>query len=143
MFKIPAIIALAFFTLAAHAKITVNEPWARATVDGQTMGGAFLTLTNDGNDNATLIGAQSPVAEKVELHIMSNHEGMMHMQATSEIQLPAHQTVTLAPKSTHIMLMGLKNTLRAGETVPLTLLVKQKGRTQQLRVQASVKALGQ
>ena len=50
------------------AKTTADGAWARATVPGQNMGGAFVNLTSD--QDATLIGATSSVSEKVELHTM-------------------------------------------------------------------------
>jgi len=39
--------ALTVCSLTAHAKTSVSEPWARATVAGQVMGGAFVNLTSD------------------------------------------------------------------------------------------------
>ena len=77
-------------TLSASvlAKTTADGAWARATVPGQNMGGAFVTLTSD--RDAQLIGATSPVAEKMELHTMKMEGEKMLMAQVSSIPLPAN-----------------------------------------------------
>lgn len=133
--------AAALLSLTAQAKVTALDPWVRATVDGQVMGGAFVTLKNDGASTAVLESAQSNVAHHIELHHMQNTDGMMQMVQISAIEIPAQQSVVLAPKGLHLMLMGLKRTLRAGETVPFVLIIKQNGRTKSIRINATVREL--
>ena len=139
------LLSLIFFSCSAtvQAKVSVVDSWVRATVDGQSMGGAFLTLKNDSSQEASLESVQSDVATRVELHRMQETNGVMEMVQVNKIQVPAKQSITLSPKGMHLMLMGLKRTLRTGETIPFLLTVKQNGRIQQIRVKAVVKALSQ
>ena len=135
--------ALTAMSLSTYANITITEPWARATVVGQTMGGAFMTLHNESAQEARVIAVKSKVAQDTQLHIMTEENGMMHMSATPAVTLPAHSSFTLKPGGTHIMLMGLKHSLQAGERIPLVLTVVQQGRTKAIRIAAEVRSLGQ
>ena len=131
-------------TLSASvlAKTTADGAWARATVPGQNMGGAFVTLTSD--RDAQLIGATSPVAEKMELHTMKMEGEKMLMAQVTSIPLPANTKVELKPGSLHIMFMSLKAPLKEGDTVTLKLEIKNKaGKSEFLDLQAPVKALGE
>ena len=123
-------------------KIEVQGPWARATVAGQNMGGAFVNLTAD--QDATLVGATSPVSEKVELHTMKMEGEKMVMAQVPNIPLPANTKVELKPGSLHIMFMSLKAPLKEGETVALKLEIKDKaGKSEFLDIQAPVKAVSE
>ncbi|GHA63928.1 transporter [Formosimonas limnophila] len=134
--------ALMGVTITTHAKTTARDAWARATVSGQSMGGAFVTLVS--TENAQLIAAKSPAAQEVQLHAMSHENGMMKMEQQPSIRLPAKQKVELKPGGLHLMFIGLKQPLAAGSKVPVTLTIKTtKGKTEIIKVMATVKALGQ
>ena len=118
--------------LAAHAHefklgaIQIGHPFARATAAGQTTGGGFLKLTNAGTDDA-LLAASSPVATRVELHSMRMNGDVMQMRQVDAIALPAGKTVELKPGGWHLMLVGLKAPLKAGDKFPLTLKFERAG----------------
>jgi hypothetical protein len=57
----------------------------------------------------------------VHLHTVEESGGVAKMRAVEGIKVPAGKRVVLAPKGTHIMLMGLVKPLVAGETFPLEL----------------------
>ena len=131
---------LCLISLGTQAKTTADGAWARATVPGQNMGGAFITLTSD--QDATLIGASSPVSEKMELHTMKMEGEKMLMAQVSSIPLPANTQVKLKPGSLHLMFMGLKQALTEGQTVPITLKIQlSSGHVETLTIQAPVKSL--
>ena len=131
---------LCLISLGTQAKTTADGAWARATVPGQNMGGAFITLTSD--QDATLIGASSPVSEKMELHTMKMDGEKMLMAQVSSIPLPANTQVQLKPGSLHLMFMGLKQPLTEGQDVAITLKIKlSSGHVETLSIQAPVKSL--
>ena len=109
-------------SLAAQAQVKVDDPWVRATVAPQKATGAFMQLTSA--KSAKVVSASSPVAAMVEIHEMKMDDGVMKMRAVDALPLPAGQAVALKPGSYHVMLMGLKSPIKAGETVPLTLTVE-------------------
>ncbi|WP_457420101.1 copper chaperone PCu(A)C [Roseateles sp. P5_E7] len=109
-------------SLAAQAQVKVDDPWVRATVAPQKATGAFMQLTSA--KAAKVVAASSPVAAMVEIHEMKMDDGVMKMRAVDALPLPAGHAVALKPGSYHVMLMGLKGPIKAGETVPLTLTVE-------------------
>ncbi|MNR80677.1 hypothetical protein D3C72_114030 [compost metagenome] len=127
-----ATIALLISTSAiAHAgDIVVDHPYARATVAGQTSGGAYLTLENKGNSADTLVSASSPAARSVEIHTMSmTADNVMRMREVGSLDIKAKEKITMQPgNGYHIMLIGLKAPLKAGDKLPLTLTFKQAGK---------------
>jgi len=124
------IVLALFATLAAPAlaqdvrkgSLTISQPWSRATSPRATVGAGFLTIRNAGARGDRLISATSPRAERVEIHTMSMDGGVMRMrQLVGGLAVSAGSTATLAPSGNHIMLIGLKSPLKAGERVPATL----------------------
>ena len=123
-FLIPALFSAAFVTLAAPAfaqgALSVSDPWARATAANARAGAAYLTI-NAGNEADKLIAASTPVSEKAEIHATYSEGGMMKMKPVGAIAVDAGKSVSLAPGGYHVMLVGLKHPLTAGESFPLTL----------------------
>lgn len=106
----------------AASVIAVTEPWSRETAAGQNAGGAFMTIANTGTAADRLTGGSTPVAGRVEIHTVSMDGGVMRMRQLADgLEVPAGGEVTLKPGSFHVMLMDLKQPLRAGDTVPLML----------------------
>ena len=131
--------AIASATLAQT--LTVTDPWVRATVAQQPATGAFMQL--HAAKGAKLIEVRSPAAATVEIHEMKMDGGVMQMRAVESVEVPAGKTVELKPGGYHVMLMGLKSQLKAGDSVPLTLVVQgADGKRETLDVKAPVRALG-
>jgi len=117
--------ALLAFSCGAFAGaadlVTVNEPHARAVPPGQSVSAAFMELANTSAADHALVAAESPAAETVELHEHTMRDGMMAMREIPRIDLPAGQSVSLQPGGLHVMLIGLKQPLNAGDRVEITL----------------------
>lgn len=132
-------VALAVPALAQTVK--VEEPWVRGTVAQQKATGAFMRLTAD--KNARLVSVSSPVAGVVEIHEMAMEKDVMKMRQIPGLDLPAGRTAELKPGGYHVMLMDLKQPLKAGEMVPMTLVFEDEAKKRfTLDVQAPTKALG-
>lgn len=131
---------LAVATVAQAQEVSVREPWVRATVPGMSATGAFMSLQSA--REASVVGAASPVAEKVELHRMVLEGGVMKMRALESLPLPAGKAVKLVPGGYHVMLMGLKKPLAAGDSVPIRLDIREAdGSLRTLEIQAPVRPL--
>ena len=130
----------AAFVLPAHAQVTIKDPWVRATVSQQKATGAFMQITSA--QDARLVEAKSPVAGVVEVHEMTMEKDVMKMRAVKGLDLPAGKSVELKPGGYHVMLMDLKQQMKEGDTVPVTLVVegKDKKRTM-IEVKAPVRPL--
>jgi copper(I)-binding protein len=119
--------ALLILPVAAHAQsgIALTDAFTRAAAVGG-VGGAFVTVANTGAADR-LTGVASPDAAKAELHESLTDNGVMKMRPVSGIDVPAGATVKLAPGGYHIMLIGLKHALVAGEAIQLTLIFAKAG----------------
>lgn len=107
-------------TSSSSAGFTVVDPWVKA--QPQNMTGFFGVLTNNTDKDVTIVGGSSDVAGMVETHEMAMVDGQMQMRRREAgFTVPAHGTHVLKPGSDHIMLMGLKSPVTAGQKVTLTL----------------------
>lgn len=131
----------AAFGAWAQPPVKVDSAWVRGTVAAQKATGAFMRITS--NADARLLSAESPVAGVVEIHEMAMENDVMRMRQVPGLDLSAGRTLELKPGGYHVMLMDLKQPLKAGEMVPITL-VFEDGASQRfsLVVNAPVTALG-
>jgi copper(I)-binding protein len=138
--RIVGLLGMLLITLAAQAaqQVELNRAWARATAPGQEVGAAYLELKSV--SDLTLVKVESPVAGSVEIHKMTMKNGVMEMRMLETLELPAGQVVKLEPGGFHFMLFDLKQPLKTGESVPLTLNFKDKtGKASTLKVELPVK----
>jgi copper(I)-binding protein len=143
------------------ASIKVTEPWARASSMMAAAGAAYMKIENTGSEADALIGASSPAAATVEVHETVAMEGevpaasdgmgmespmpsasddmgggMMGMQPIARLEIPAGGTVELMPGSYHIMLIDLKQELKPGDKIEITLTFEKAG---EVKVTAEVR----
>lgn len=107
--------------VATKEAIAVRDPWARVGMSGDNSA-AYMYITNTGGED-TLLSAQSAVAKSVELHtVIKGDNGMMQMRPVEGgVNVPAQGNQTLKPGSYHIMLIGLNNDLKKGDTFEVEL----------------------
>lgn len=120
MLRLAAVFLL--FPIAAFAQengITIENAWSRPAAAGR-VGVVYLTVEDTGSPD-TLTGAHSPVASRAELHESFTENGVSRMRPVGPVHIAPGKPVTLAPGGLHIMLMGLKQPLKTGETFPVTL----------------------
>jgi hypothetical protein len=118
-FLVAATFVCAAAAQAATAPVTVQDAWARASVQGQSASGAYMTLT--AREPLTLVGASSPVAGEAGVHEMKMDGEVMRMRPVPALTLPAGKAVELKPNGYHVMLTDLKAPLKPNTHIPLTL----------------------
>ena len=118
----PSIIrhAAAVFLLAAcgcaFADVTVEAPWIRGVVAGQSSTGAFMTLRS--TEAAELVGMSSPAAESLQVHKTAMVDGMMTMEPVDALAVPAHGSVALEPGGPLACSTGHETRIAISETRP-------------------------
>ena len=140
-------LALALLALSASsvsvvsaADLDIKSPWVRGTVAGQKATGAFMELTSA--SGVAIVGASSPVANVTEIHEMKMDGGVMKMRAIPRLDVAAGKPVSLAPGGYHVMLMDLKQQLKKGDVVPLTLQIENKDKkVETIEIKAEVREL--
>ncbi|RZN30638.1 copper chaperone PCu(A)C [Bradyrhizobium sp. Leo121] len=149
MKKLSSIIALApllavLFGAPAQAEdikagdLVISQAWSRATPSGAKVAGGYLTIENKGSSPDRLVGASGDIAGKLEVHEMATENGVMKMRPLDKgLAIEPGKTVKLAPGGYHLMMFDLKQPLKQGDKVPVTLEFEKAGKvTLSLDVQA-------
>lgn len=126
---------------ALAGDIAVSEAWARASAPAQESAAVFLHITSQ--KDANLVAVSSPASNGGEIHSMVHENGMMKMRAMDALELKAGREVVLDSGSGyHLMLVGLKQPLKAGDTISLALTVQFADKhKEKVSVNATVKPL--
>jgi len=104
----------------AQNGISLHDPWARTGTSGDNSA-AYVAIKN-ANATDTLVSATSDVAANVELHTVISEDGVMKMRPVAGgIEIPGMGVQMLKPGGFHIMLIGLNNDLKSGDTFAVTL----------------------
>jgi hypothetical protein len=98
----------------------VSGAWVRLPAATGRPAGGYLTVTSAGPADS-LVGASSPLAERIELHSMAQENGVMRMRRESALAVPAAGTLSLSPGGSHLMLFGLSADLKPGARLPIVL----------------------
>ena len=116
----------------AHAvkagDLVIEHAHARATMGNMPNSAAFLQIANKGKTDDALLSASTAVAERVELHTMKMEGDVMKMRAVDSIELKAENTISMKPgQGPHVMLFGLKKSLKVGDKFPMMLNFRKAG----------------
>src|ERR1700689_3568372 len=111
--------------------LVITQAWSRATPGGAKVGGGYLTIENKGSAPDRLIGGSADVADKVQVHEMAMNNGVMTMRPLDKgLTIDPGKTVKLAPGGYHLMMFDLKEPLKQGDKVPITLEFEKAGKVQ-------------
>jgi len=102
--------------------IEIAQPWARATPKGATIGAGYMKITNTGTEPDRLVSGSVAFAQRFEVHSMTMEQGVMKMREIKDgLEIKPGETVELKPGGYHVMFVGLKEPLKQGEDVTVTL----------------------
>lgn len=126
-------LVLGLSTLAACVDpgpvIRVEDAWSRPSAPSGSMPGvAYLSIVNEGGAADRLIGARSKRCRTVEIHETRVVDDRMSMVPVREgLPVGRRSTVAFKPGGLHLMLLGLTEPLRAGESYEMTLTFERVG----------------
>jgi periplasmic copper chaperone A len=139
------VLALALFAGVTYGHsnekgdLQVRHSWSRATPPGAKVGVTYMEIRNSGAKPARVIGASTPLARKVEMHVTTHDGGVARMREVKTLDIPAGGRVELRPGGSHLMLVDLVRPLAKGERIPLTLRFEGAG---ELALEVEVQELG-
>jgi copper(I)-binding protein len=108
--------------------LDISDPWSRATPKGSSVAAGYMKIKNSGSGPDRLISGSSDVASKFEVHEMKMENGVAKMQPVKDgLEIKPGETVELKPGSFHVMFVGLKKPLSAGEHFKATLVFEKAG----------------
>jgi len=115
-----------FWATSALSQVSVENPWARPTPPSAKLGAGYLTVLNAGAADR-LVGAASPAAARVEMHVTLRDGEVMRMREVKAFDLPAKGRLELKPAGAHLMFIDLKRPFKQGDKVPVTLKFEKAG----------------
>lgn len=119
---------LASVSNANAADIMVMNAYARASATPVAKSGAaYVTIMNHGKESDRLLAVATPAAATAEVHATNTVDGVMKMEAAGALEIPAMATLEMQPGGLHIMLMGLVQPLKKGESIDLVLTFEKAG----------------
>ena len=113
--------------MAKVGDVMIHDGWARASIGSAPNSAAYVTLMTHGETADKLVGVSTPVAETAELHNHIMEGDIAKMREVEAIEVKPGEMARLEPGGFHVMLMGLRGPLNAGDMLPLTLIFEQAG----------------
>ncbi len=101
--------------------ISVKHAYIRSSIPGSTISSSYMVIENKGEKTVTLLGANSKISPRIEIHQHSMSDGMMRMRQLNSIDIHAKQSIVLQPSGLHLMLFDVKKPLQAQQKIELTL----------------------
>jgi periplasmic copper chaperone A len=110
--------------------LRIERPWARATAGNSRIGAAYFTIEDVGTAPDTLLRVATPLAAAAELHAHSMQNNVMQMRPVAAIEIHPGTPTVLQPGGLHVMLVDLKQPLKEGDRLPLTLEFERAGKVE-------------
>ena len=112
--------ALLLSACGSKEGIEVSDTWARASMQGMNSA-TYFVIQNHNAEADELIGATSDVADAVEVHESKMEGDVMMMNHVESVVLEPSAKVEFKPGGYHVMMIGLKRDLKAGDEIEITL----------------------
>ena len=103
------------------ADIEIEGAYARASIPNAPNSAAFFVIKNNSDKDIAITSANSDIAEKNELHTHIKENQMLKMMKIEKLVVPAKSSLELKSGGDHVMLIGLKKELKAGDEISLEL----------------------
>jgi copper(I)-binding protein len=107
--------------------LTLSGLQMRATPAGLPTSAAYLTIENHGKTADKLLGISCACADAAMMHRSQTKNGVSSMSMVGELDIPAGGKVEFRPEGLHVMLVGLKQPLKAGALQEMTLRFRKAG----------------
>ena len=103
------------------ADVEIDGAYARASIPNVPNSAAFFVIKNNSDKDIAITSANSDIAQKNELHTHIKENKMIKMMKIEKLVVPAKSSLELKSGGDHVMLMGLKKELKAGDEISLEL----------------------
>jgi periplasmic copper chaperone A len=108
--------------------LKITGAWAKAMLPGQPVGGGYLTIENAGAEADRLVSATTDATPDLQIHEMKMEGDVMKMRQLADgLEIPAGGKVELKPGGYHLMFMAMKEPLKQGGMVKVTLKFEKAG----------------
>ena len=115
------VLSIASIAVLFGADVEIEGAYARASIPNVPNSAAFFVIKNNSDKDIAITSANSDIAEKNELHTHIKENQMLKMMKIEKLVVPAKSSLELKSGGDHVMLMGLKKELKAGDEISLEL----------------------
>ena len=115
------VLSIASIAAVFGADVEIEGAYARVSIPNVPNSAAFFVIKNNSDKDIAITSANSDIAEKNELHTHIKENEMMKMIKIEKLVVPAKSSLELKSGGDHVMLMGLKKELKAGDEISLEL----------------------
>ncbi len=116
------VISLMFSPVLYAQQLLISDPYIKGNIPGTKNTSGYLTLENHSDRDIKIVDVKTAVAKRAELHEHSMDNDKMMMRKVDSVQVKAHSQVVFNQHGYHIMFIGVKQNLKAGQTVELKLI---------------------
>ena len=115
------VLSIASIAAVFGADVEIDGAYARASIPNVPNSAAFFVIKNNSDKDIAITSANSDIAEKNELHTHIKENQMLKMMKIEKLVVPAKSSLELKSGGDHVMLIGLKKELKAGDEISLEL----------------------
>ena len=115
------VLSIASIAAVFGADVEIDGAYARASIPNAPNSAAFFVIKNNSDKDIAITSANSDIAEKNELHTHIKENQMLKMMKIEKLVVPAKSSLELKSGGDHVMLIGLKKELKAGDEISLEL----------------------
>lgn len=119
--------------------VIVKNAWTTETVPGQTKVALHMDITCT-TSYGKLVAVESPIAASGGMEQLRPLHGRMAVQTLSAVALRHGSPMGFSERTVSLVLKGLKQPLKVGDTVPVTLTILTGGKKLEVDVNVPVKA---
>ena len=118
---------LLLVSLPVFGQVEIEKPWMRATPPGAKVAAGYMIVRNKSGSPDRLVGASSPAAARLETHVHIKDGEILRMREAKTLDVPAKGTLELKPGGAHLMFVDVKQPLKEGDKVAVTLKFEKAG----------------
>lgn len=130
-FAILTVISMAWglFDCSKEQSFTITNAWAQTVTAPPDSTAVYFTVQNHTDGPRTLLSASTPVAGGTAFYQFVQKNGVWESDPIPSVTIPAGKDLTLRPQQTYLVLTGLKQPLKEGDSFPLTVVSDKSGAT--------------
>ena len=126
--------------VAKRADIGIVHPWSRGAARAGEQYPVYASFENGGRVLDRLIAVETPLARLAVMKELDRSSGVVRPIELDELAIPGNSRLSLRPGVQQITLVGLKQAIKPGATIPVTFVFSRAGR---VTTQVQVENLGQ
>ncbi len=123
-----AALVLLLFSGVLHAgcgqhreDVVIEQAWIPKAPPVARVLAGYMTVENRTDSARTIVGAESPAFDRIEIHRTITRDGMSGMERQPRVEIPPRDRVRFSSGGLHLMLIDPRSPLKGGEEVTITL----------------------